>query len=105
MSQARRLTEDLIRLATREVADAGPMPGFDHFSEADYDEHLDAFLRDRPEGPLHVFAYGSRWSAGPFTCESATSGLTCMRGDGRGFVISGPKHQRQRGRSDWSGFH
>ena len=25
------------------------MPGFDHFSEADYDEHLDAFLRDRPE--------------------------------------------------------
>ena len=59
MSQPRRLTEDLVRLATREVADAGPMPGFDHFSEAEYDEHLDAFLRDRPEGPLHVFAYGS----------------------------------------------
>ena len=59
MSQSRRLTEELVRLAAREVADAGPMPGFDHFSEADYDEHLDAFLRDRPEGPLHVFAYGS----------------------------------------------
>jgi hypothetical protein len=36
----------------------------------------------------NVFAYGSRWSAGPFTCQSATSGLTCMRSDGRGFVIS-----------------
>ena len=59
MSQMRRLTDELVRIATREVADAGPIPGFDHFSEADYDEHLDAFLRDRPEGPLHVFAYGS----------------------------------------------
>jgi hypothetical protein len=39
-------------------------------------------------GVENVFAYGSRWSAGPFTCESATSGLTCMRADGRGFVIS-----------------
>lgn len=59
MSQTRRLTEELVRLATREVADAGPMPGFDHFTEADYDTHLDGFLRDRPEGPLHVFVYGS----------------------------------------------
>jgi cation transport protein ChaC len=59
VTRSRRLTEELVRLATREVADGGPMPGFEHFSEADYDEHLDAFLRDRPEGPLHVFAYGS----------------------------------------------
>jgi len=59
MSQTRRLTDELVRIATREVGDAGPIPGFDHFSEADYDKHLDAFLRDRPEGPLHVFAYGS----------------------------------------------
>jgi cation transport protein ChaC len=29
------------------------------FSEADYDAHLSAFLEDRPEGPLHVFCYGS----------------------------------------------
>ena len=40
MSQTRRLTDELVRIATREVEDAGPMPGFDHFSEADYDEHL-----------------------------------------------------------------
>ena len=59
MSRTRRLTEELVRLATREVADAGPMPGFEHFSETEYDEHLDAFLLDRPDGPLHVFAYGS----------------------------------------------
>jgi hypothetical protein len=39
-------------------------------------------------GVENVFAYGSRWSNGPFTCESATSGLTCLRADGRGFVIS-----------------
>ena len=59
MSRTRRLTEELVRLATREVADAGPIPGFDHFNEADYDEHLDTFLHGRPDGPLHVFAYGS----------------------------------------------
>jgi hypothetical protein len=39
-------------------------------------------------GVENVFAYGSRWSAGPFTCNSATSGLTCKRSDGRGFTIS-----------------
>lgn len=59
MTPVRRLTEELVRLATREVTDAGPIPGFEHFSEADYDEHLDTFLRDRPSGPLYVFAYGS----------------------------------------------
>ena len=32
MSQMRRLTDELVRAATRDVADAGPMPGFDHFS-------------------------------------------------------------------------
>jgi len=32
--------------------------------------------------------YGQRWSGGPFTCESALSGLTCKRNDGRGFSIS-----------------
>ena len=51
MATTRRLTDELVRLATREVEDAGPMPGFAHFSEADYDDHLDAFLLDRPEGP------------------------------------------------------
>ncbi len=36
----------------------------------------------------NVFAYGNRWSQGPFTCESAPSGLTCRRPDGKGFSIN-----------------
>lgn len=36
----------------------------------------------------NVFAYGTRWSAGPFTCNSDASGLTCARSDGRGFQLS-----------------
>jgi hypothetical protein len=32
--------------------------------------------------------YGQRWSGGPFSCESAKSGLTCKRSDGHGFSIS-----------------
>jgi hypothetical protein len=31
-------------------------------------------------GFLNVLDYGEMWSAGPFTCTSATSGLTCTRG-------------------------
>jgi cation transport protein ChaC len=30
-----------------------------HFTEELYDEHLASFLKDRPEGPIGVFAYGS----------------------------------------------
>jgi hypothetical protein len=36
----------------------------------------------------NVLQYGSRWSHGPFTCDSAQSGLTCKRSDGRGFSVS-----------------
>ena len=32
--------------------------------------------------------YGARWSHESFVCESANSGLTCKRNDGRGFTIS-----------------
>jgi len=35
----------------------------------------------------NVLAHGSRWSLGPFTCDSAETGLTCKRTDGRGFFI------------------
>jgi hypothetical protein len=37
------------------------------------------------ENPL---AYGSRVVLGPFTCDSAETGLTCKRGDGKGFSVS-----------------
>jgi cation transport protein ChaC len=98
MSQTRRLTDELVRIATREVADAGPMPGFDHFSEADYDEHLDAFLRDRPEGPLHVFAYGSLiWKP---AYEPAATWRATAPGWGRAFCL---KVARFRGTIDRPG--
>jgi glutathione-specific gamma-glutamylcyclotransferase len=59
MSLVPRLTEAHIRLVHREVPDSGAWPGLDHFSEAQYDEHLREFLQDRPAGPVEVFAYGS----------------------------------------------
>lgn len=31
-------------------------------------------------GFANVLDYGESWSAGPFTCQSATTGLTCRRG-------------------------
>lgn len=39
-------------------------------------------------GESNVFAYGTKWTQGPFTCESAQSGLTCRRSDGKGFMVS-----------------
>lgn len=37
------------------------------------------------ENPL---PYGRSWRAAPFTCNSAQTGLTCRRDDGRGFSLS-----------------
>jgi hypothetical protein len=39
-------------------------------------------------GAAHVFPYGSRWQHGPFSCDSAETGLTCRRADGSGFSVS-----------------
>ena len=36
-------------------------------------------------------AYGKSWSAGPFSCESTTKGLTCTATNGHGFFISKAK--------------
>ena len=38
-------------------------------------------------GGDNVFAHGTRWSQGPFTCDSAEAGLTCKRADGKGFFM------------------
>jgi glutathione-specific gamma-glutamylcyclotransferase len=59
MNKSMRLTEDHVRRAHREVPDMGPLASSVVFSEEDYDAHLNAFLKDRPEGPLLVFCYGS----------------------------------------------
>lgn len=59
MSRRLHLTEDHVRRTRREVPDAGPLPNSVVFSEEDYDAHLSAFLKERPEGPILVFCYGS----------------------------------------------
>jgi len=53
------LTEDLVREVHRDVVDAGYDPETEIFSEEDYEAHLSDFLRNKPSGPLHVFACGS----------------------------------------------
>ena len=58
MSQTRRLTGELVRLATREVADAGRFR-FRPFQRSGLRRAPRRVPQDRPEGPLHVFAYGS----------------------------------------------
>ncbi len=59
MSRILRLTEAHIRQVHRSVEDPGPWPGLEHFTEAQYDEHLREFLQERPDGPIGIFAYGS----------------------------------------------
>ena len=39
-------------------------------------------------GAENVLAYGQTWTAGPFTCASAKTGLMCKRDDGRGWALS-----------------
>jgi cation transport protein ChaC len=59
MSRVLRLTDAHIRLVHHEVTDSGAWPGMEHFTEELYDEHLSAFLQNRPEEPIGIFAYGS----------------------------------------------
>ncbi|WLR91727.1 hypothetical protein [Shinella zoogloeoides] len=39
-------------------------------------------------GAEKVVPYGETWSAGPFTCYSERTGLTCERSDGHSFLLS-----------------
>ena len=39
-------------------------------------------------GVDNVFAQGTRWTLSPFVCDSAPTGLTCKRADGKGFFMS-----------------
>lgn len=59
MSRLLRLTEVHVRKIHRAVDDPGGWPGLEPFTEEQYDEHLQDFLRERPEGPIGLFAYGS----------------------------------------------
>jgi cation transport protein ChaC len=54
------LTEELVRLCHRDVADPGPNADrYDYFSARDYADALEGLLAGRPEGPFWVFVYGS----------------------------------------------
>jgi glutathione-specific gamma-glutamylcyclotransferase len=54
------LTSELVARIDRTVVDAGPSPGFDPMTEADYLALAERLLSERPCGqPLFVFAYGS----------------------------------------------
>ena len=39
-------------------------------------------------GGEKVIPYGAVWSAGPFTCHSERTGLTCRCDDGHSFLLS-----------------
>lgn len=39
-------------------------------------------------GGDRTIPYGEAWSAGPFTCYSERTGLTCERNDGHSFLLS-----------------
>ncbi len=59
MSREPRLSARHIDLVFQQLEDPGAWPGLESFTEAQYDEHLAHFLRERPDGAIGVFAYGS----------------------------------------------
>lgn len=59
MSKRLRLSDKHVELVHRHVEDSGSIPGLVPITEAQYDDHLEAFLRERPDGAISMFAYGS----------------------------------------------
>lgn len=53
------LTAELVALCHREVADPGPEAKYEYFVDADYAKAVERLLKERPEGPFWLFAYGS----------------------------------------------
>jgi hypothetical protein len=42
-------------------------------------------------GVENIFQYGQSWTGGPFTCQSAATGITCKHKNGHGFSMSTKK--------------
>jgi glutathione-specific gamma-glutamylcyclotransferase len=61
MSSSRRmaLTAELVARCHRSEPDPGRNPHHTYFTDADYEAAVGTLLRQRPPGPLWVFAYGS----------------------------------------------
>jgi cation transport protein ChaC len=58
-SRPMALTAELVALVERLEADPGPPPGMHMPTEDEMRQTAAAFLAGRPDGPLHLFAYGS----------------------------------------------
>jgi cation transport protein ChaC len=57
--RAMRLTDELVRRVHRDLPDRGLPAHLKRLSDSDYDADLTEFLAARPDGPVHVFCYGS----------------------------------------------
>lgn len=81
------LTEELVALCNREVADAGPDPDATHLDDTDYAAMIDETLAVRPDnGPLWLFAYGSLiWKP---EVEHTEEKVALARGWHRSFCIN-----------------
>ena len=77
MFDALSLTEDLVQRVHRQIADVGYDGNVSVFGERDYDDHLNAFLKARPNAPIHVFAYGSLIWKPAFQPASIRRGTAC----------------------------
>ena len=53
------LTEDHVARVTRPVEDFAYPSTYTRATEADYVALVDRLMAERPDGPLHIFAYGS----------------------------------------------
>lgn len=57
------VSADHVARVHRVIVDAGPTPGVEQQTDADYSDWVERILRDHqaPGKPLQLFAYGSRW--------------------------------------------
>jgi cation transport protein ChaC len=79
------LTPDHVARATRPVQEFGFPSSFARAGDEDYAELIETLLAERPDGPLHVFAYGSLiWKP---TFEPVTRRRAVARGWHRQFCL------------------
>jgi glutathione-specific gamma-glutamylcyclotransferase len=93
-----RLTEELVARVHREIADPGPPPDLDHFTQEQYDESVQKILAERPTGPVQIFCYGSLIWKPSFT-PAATARATAV-GWQRRFCL---RQERFRGTKEQPG--